>query len=235
MPRVICDNVARRCASCLCRISHYVFFDIDIFIQLLMLLWLVCHMGDWISPYYTLFLMMLLNLVLSRSRCSISHRRFRVCRRIGRRRFAQSRIKHGHRFRKVLCMHKFALVYFCLSLFLRDWLVLRAPCSRHSFMTQIQMSSSLALLIYMVMCWHLSRHCRNRMMHSLNGNGMPQVNQKGTGKGKSDMQGAARFDLQEYLATIRASLPEAARLRTQPTLVRAEWCVDVFYHQHLTA
>ena len=112
MPRVICDNVARRCASCLCGISHYVFFDIDIFIQLLMLLWLVSHMGDWISPYYTLFLMMLLNFVLSRSRCSFSHRRFRVCRRIGRRRFAQSRIKHGHRFRKVLCMHKFALVYF---------------------------------------------------------------------------------------------------------------------------
>eukprot|EP00435_Cladocopium_sp_Y103_P065312 s279_g27.t1 len=94
-----------------------------------------------------------------------------------------------------------------------------------------------------VICDNVARRCASCLygishyvfLHLFNGNGMPKGNQKGKGKGKYDMRGAARFDSQEYLDAIREALPEAARLCSQTTLVRAEWSVDVYYHQHLTS
>jgi hypothetical protein len=90
-------------------------------------------------------------------------------------------------------------------------------CCEHSLMDLHVWSSLMFVIAFILCCWHFSRQLRDRMMHVLNGNGMPKANPKGKGKGKNDMYGAARFNSHEYLNTIREALPEAARLRSQTT------------------
>ena len=83
--------------------------------------------------------------------------------------------------------------------------------------------------------WFLSNRLRNRMMHSVCGNGGGRG--KGQGKqGKGGKQDAVqKSDSLIYMEAMQDALPEAARMRAQTTLLQSEWSVNVCYHQALTA
>ena len=72
--------------------------------------------------------------------------------------------------------------------------------------------------------WTTCRRLLHSIMHALNGNGRGSFKGRGhafSGKGKSDN------DAQEevFLAEVRSSMPEAAKLHMIPTLVPEEWSV----------
>ena len=83
----------------------------------------------------------------------------------------------------------------------------------------------------------------NRMMHSLFGNSatamsynsVASLHSKGKGKGKTQMSAtmSVQQSEQDFLASVRDALPEAAKLRSQTTLLQSEWDVEVVPHQQL--
>lgn len=83
--------------------------------------------------------------------------------------------------------------------------------------------------------WTLARKLRNKLVHSLCGNGPPAA--KGTkGSGKNKSKGEQYEDPEaEFSRLMRASIPEAARLRAQPALLQEEWGAQIHHRQRLTA
>ena len=74
-------------------------------------------------------------------------------------------------------------------------------------------------------------------MHSLFGNSatamsynsVASLHSKGKGKGKTQMSAtmSVQQSEQDFLASVRDALPEAAKLRSQTTLLQSEWDVEV--------
>ena len=91
--------------------------------------------------------------------------------------------------------------------------------------------------------WAMTRKEFNRMMHSLFGNSatamsynsVASLHSKGKGKGKTQMSAtmSVQQSEQDFLASVRDALPEAAKLRSQTTLLQSEWDVEVVPHQQL--
>ena len=86
--------------------------------------------------------------------------------------------------------------------------------------------------------WSIARRLRNRLAHAQNGNG------KGKGKGKKGKtspevfpvltdQNVAPDTVEDIREAVTAVLPEAAKLRSQSSLVQDEWDVPTVPHQAL--
>ena len=83
--------------------------------------------------------------------------------------------------------------------------------------------------------WYVSRRCRNRLLHALCGNGAPKGQNKGKGGKSSSSSSTDKSETQLFLESVRDALPEAARMRSQTTLLASEWNVEVVYHQQMTS
>ena len=87
-----------------------------------------------------------------------------------------------------------------------------------------------------VVYWFVSATARNRLLHALKGNGSG----KGKGKGRGNnfqqpaMQTAEEAE-QDFLRSVAAAMPEAAKLRAQSQLLPEEWNTEVVPYQLLSA
>ena len=95
--------------------------------------------------------------------------------------------------------------------------------------------------------WYVGRKVRNRLMHSVNGNGGTKGKGKGRGKPVSTavpVTGSPAIEFASSSSTpmdpqldvrqqVLLALPDAARLRAQSTLIESEWSVPVVPWQSL--
>ena len=137
------------------------------------------------------------------------------CRKIGKRRFCRKRRKHFRSFPYASFVLKCCISFFPFVLFFGG------------------------------MAWAMSPKQRNKIQHSINGNGKGGKTGKGRnapsskGKGKASPQpvvvAAPVEDLTEddIVTQIRQALPSAALLRSQSELVQSEWSVPCRTHQEL--
>ena len=81
--------------------------------------------------------------------------------------------------------------------------------------------------------WFLSNTAINQLLHALNGNGGSRS--KGAGKGKGKVVDApSPVDAErDFLDAVKASMPEAVKLRAQGTPISEEWNVGPY--QYMTS
>ena len=83
--------------------------------------------------------------------------------------------------------------------------------------------------------WFLSNTAINQRLHALNGNGGSRSKGAGKGKGKA-VDAPSTVDAErDFLDAVKASMPEAAKLRAQSTLIPEEWNVEVVPYQYMTS
>ena len=96
--------------------------------------------------------------------------------------------------------------------------------------------------MFLVAIWFRSQKQMNRLSHILHGNGPPgygrgssrPMDVKGSGKGKGKQNPVVDPEA-DFVASMKAAIPEAARIRMQSKLVQSEWDVSVQEPQSLTA
>ena len=96
--------------------------------------------------------------------------------------------------------------------------------------------------MFLVAIWFRSQKQMNRLSHILHGNGPPgygrgssrPMDVKGSGKGKGKQNPVVDPEA-DFVASMKAAIPVAARIRMQSKLVQSEWDVSVQEPQSLTA
>ena len=191
------------------------------------------------------------------------------CRRVGKARVAHVRRRRRRSKMPLKIMSVAACCNFCFSVmcesnYIRNFLssmLFHSFDVLHKIFEQRQfMMIFLPMVCLSTFCvWHLSRHLRSRLMHTLCGNGKNQG--KGRSAGKQGTKGKGRgqpsseppppvnplITLQaeqqilqnaadkQYKAKVREALPEAAWIKNAAVLVPGEWTARACHPHELTA